>query len=101
MGLLQTIQGIIDDKLMNIGLMKVKNIRSVGRSQMNIEHDSGSYIRFKPDGTIDTNGLSGLGGDVSNPMTEDLSTSGYKIKNTSGAVTFESSTGVFIFQISS
>jgi len=38
------------------------------------------------------------GGDVTNPMTSDLDTGGYKIYNDSGAVTFESSTGVFVFQ---
>jgi len=38
---------------------------------------------------------------VSNPMTSDLDTGGYKIYNDSGAVTFESSTGVFTFQKSS
>jgi hypothetical protein len=38
---------------------------------------------------------------VQNPMTADLDTGGYKIKNPSGSVTFESSTGVFTFQKSS
>ena len=40
-------------------------------------------------------------GSVQNPMTADLDTGGYKIKNPSGSVTFESSTGVFTFQKSS
>jgi len=40
-------------------------------------------------------------GTVANPMTSDLDTGGYKIYNDSGAVTFESSTGVFTFQKSS
>jgi hypothetical protein len=40
-------------------------------------------------------------GSVQNPMTSDLDTGGYKIYNDSGAVTFESSTGVFTFQKSS
>lgn len=39
----------------------------------------------------------GGGSGVTNPMTADLATGGYKIKNTGGAVTFESATGVFIF----
>lgn len=41
---------------------------------------------------------SGGGGDVTNPMTADLNTGGYSIKNTGGPVTFESSTGIFIFR---
>jgi len=56
-----------------------------------LEHYDGSSWQ-----TVNDN--SGL---VQNPMTSDLDTGGYKIYNDSGAVTFESSIGVFTFQKSS
>ena len=56
MSLADTVKSIVRQMLMNVGLMKVKNIRSIGRNPMRIEHDSGGYIQFNPDGTIDING---------------------------------------------
>lgn len=45
--------GLIKDMLQNVSLLKVKNIRSIGRKPMRFEHDSGSSITFNADGTID------------------------------------------------
>lgn len=74
---------------------------------LSIKHASGATIEFRDDGKAYYKSSTmpdfieigtGSGGSVTNPMTADLNTGGYSIKNTGGPVTFESSTGIFIFR---
>jgi len=50
------LKGLIHDMLLNVSLLKVKTIRSIGRKPMRLEHDSGGNLEFRSDGRVYYNG---------------------------------------------
>ena len=52
MSFVNDLREMVKDMLQNVSLLKVKNIRSIGRKPMRIEHDAGGSITFNADGTI-------------------------------------------------
>lgn len=59
------------------------------------ETNTGKLLYWNGSAWIEQGGSGGSG--ITNPLTADLSTGGYKIKNTGGALTLESATGIFVF----
>ena len=104
MSLRDAIADVCTDVINSLSVLRLRLLTSDGAKPLVIRHQSGAKLELKNDGKVYYNGseiLTGTGSGVTNPMTSDLDTGGYKIYNDSGAVTFESSTGVFTFQKSS
>lgn len=51
------INKIIYSALMNVNLLKVRTISSIGRNILRIEHSSGSSLEFRDDGKVYYNGF--------------------------------------------
>lgn len=54
--MIKELKAFVNSMLMNVQLMRVKNIRSIGRNKLRIEHDSGGSVVFNSDGTISITG---------------------------------------------
>jgi len=105
------LKGLINDMLLNVSLLKVKTIRSIGRKPMRLEHDSGGSITFNADGTIDIVGSTSGGlwevdgtetqlivADVIDMQGEDIINTDTIKSAASTDLTLESATGVYIFK---